>query len=588
VPGILPNDGPWSSAVDEALTALIDRHLSENGLSLTVDQKRRIRQQGPVHQFLNAILDVARREQSGQEQTINLTGIATVLSGSRTALAEYRLWQPPNIDVPDLQVPKLEFRPPMTNPKLPDGPKKAPDAAQPKPQPAQKATPTKPTAESGASTSAAPTAPASAPTAAAPAPVPAVAPPPPAEPALRIRLPNATAGTPYTHVLAFDKTPALEGFRVVRMDGIEGTGMSFDLDMGRIHGAPTTDPKKTHEVTFSARLEKAAGDKTQHRDATFVLLVNPNPRALWNKVDPDPSLPFQKPHQRSAALSGPLRAVASSVRGRSHANNGTFREDDFHFEYDATGQWLVLAVSDGAGSAKLSRRGSELVSQASVSSLVQALPGIDAQLANALPEDQAGTVPAEACQAALDSVFLEPVGRAAFNASRAVQAEAKSLQVEEKALSATLLLAAVRQYGGGLLVASYWIGDGAAAVFDPERGALQLLGDADSGEFSGQTRFLQSSEFGSDPWVSIKKRFRCTWRPSGAFLVFMTDGVSDPKFGTDNALKDPTRWLAWWRNDLCTGVNLSRDHDATPVELESYLDFWSQGEHDDRTLALVY
>jgi hypothetical protein len=68
----------------------------------------------------------------------------------------------------------------------------------------------------------------------------------------------------------------------------------------------------------------------------------------------------------------------------------------------------------------------------------------------------------------------------------------------------------------------------------------------------------------------------------------MTDGVSDPKFGTDNALKDPTRWLAWWRNDLCTGVNLSRDHDATPVELESYLDFWSQGEHDDRTLALVY
>jgi hypothetical protein len=67
----------------------------------------------------------------------------------------------------------------------------------------------------------------------------------------------------------------------------------------------------------------------------------------------------------------------------------------------------------------------------------------------------------------------------------------------------------------------------------------------------------------------------------------MTDGVSDPKFGTDNALRDPARWLSFWNNDLAAQLPLSEPAEDLGSKLEEYLQFWSQGEHDDRTLALV-
>ena len=67
----------------------------------------------------------------------------------------------------------------------------------------------------------------------------------------------------------------------------------------------------------------------------------------------------------------------------------------------------------------------------------------------------------------------------------------------------------------------------------------------------------------------------------------MTDGVSDPKFGTDNALRDPARWLSFWNEDLTAQLALAQPGPEPSARLEEYLQFWSQGEHDDRTLALV-
>ena len=67
----------------------------------------------------------------------------------------------------------------------------------------------------------------------------------------------------------------------------------------------------------------------------------------------------------------------------------------------------------------------------------------------------------------------------------------------------------------------------------------------------------------------------------------MTDGVSDPKFGTDNALRDPSRWLSFWNEDLSLHLPLVEATGDLGAKLEEYLQFWSQGEHDDRTLAVV-
>jgi hypothetical protein len=60
---------------------------------------------------------------------------------------------------------------------------------------------------------------------------------------------------------------------------------------------------------------------------------------------------------------GDRHILVSSKRGRSHANVGSFREDDFAFRhYEATG-WNIVVVADGAGSAKISRKGSALACQ---------------------------------------------------------------------------------------------------------------------------------------------------------------------------------------------------------------------------------
>lgn len=406
----------------------------------------------------------------------------------------------------------------------------------------------------------------------------------------RLLVPNATAEIEYRHQLDLAKEP-LSSFRITAISGLEDIGLQFDPDTGLLHGIPRTEPGKSVQHELQVTLEPLEGSNAR-AEALLSLFINPHPRTLWKQIEPDASLEFRKEHRRSLCDAGPPRVLAASVRGRSHENSGAFREDDFHVGRDDTQEWTVVAVSDGAGSARLSRLGSQIATQACVAILLEALERHAAAIESAL--SAAATGPASEGYAgrleeAGRELFLEPVGRAAFEASRAIKAKASELGVEEKALAATLMFAASRRLDDHLLIASYWIGDGAAALLDPAGGQFRLLGEADSGEFSGQTRFLLSAEFPpTDVWESIRKRFRFHCVPLGTVLLLMTDGVSDPKFGTDNALRDPARWLSFWNDDLAAQLSLTEADPGLGARLEEYLQFWSQGEHDDRTLALVY
>ena len=81
----------------------------------------------------------------------------------------------------------------------------------------------------------------------------------------------------------------------------------------------------------------------------------------------------------------------------------------------------------------------------------------------------------------------------------------------------------------------------------------------------------------------ILKRIRVTLLDDLTALVLMTDGVSDPMFETDRDLADPARWDTFWGEiePHLTGV-------APDVRLLGWLDFWSQGNHDDRTIAVLW
>lgn len=396
-----------------------------------------------------------------------------------------------------------------------------------------------------------------------------------APPQRSVRLPNATAGKPYDQAIDFMRTPQLSGWQLVALQLPVDCGLFFDVATRRLRGTPQAPPGQSPEYQLQGRLGRIDGSGEDEQQIRFDLLVNADPRTLWKDIEPEPGQPFAKSHQQAhVRREAGWQAVAASQRGRSHANVGSFREDHFHFTtYDG---WVLLAVSDGAGSAKLSRRGSEIACETAIQSLQNHLPAfatlVDAGLAAGCPD--------------MAEHALVPLGTAAFTACKAIGDEAKQLGREEKEFSATLLLAVVRPHSNGFFVASYWIGDGALALFDSTQSRVQLLGEADGGEFSGQTRFLLSPEFKPDPWAEMKKRIRCAWAPKTSTLVLMSDGVSDPKFGTDNALKDPARWQQWWQQDLCTEVDLHAPDATLREQLLKYLAFWSPGEHDDRTLAI--
>ena len=123
---------------------------------------------------------------------------------------------------------------------------------------------------------------------------------------------------------------------------------------------------------------------------------------------------------------------------------------------------------------------------------------------------------------------------------------------------------------------------------------IKLLGFPDEGEFSGQTRFLTMQEIFKDA-KSVMDRLRFSIEDDFTALMLMTDGVSDPMFETDNNLNSTAKWDEFWdklhdgfKDDEIPGVDLSDDNEESKYQLLRWLDFWSPGNHDDRTIAILY
>ena len=66
----------------------------------------------------------------------------------------------------------------------------------------------------------------------------------------------------------------------------------------------------------------------------------------------------------------------------------------------------------------------------------------------------------------------------------------------------------------------------------------------------------------------------------------MTDGISDPEFESEKEFEDQERWSEYWSTKV--KPHLSDDAGKSAESLLSSLDFWSPGNHDDRTIAVLY
>jgi hypothetical protein len=356
----------------------------------------------------------------------------------------------------------------------------------------------------------------------------------------------------------------------------ENLGLTYDREQGQLHGLPAAAGDYVLGIRY--RFPEHFGSERPDLEGGCTLIVNPDPRALWKELPSDRNAPDWKPDTDQRYLLGEngVKLVAASKRGRSHAHVGGFREDDFFLE--TTAGWHILAVADGAGSASRSRHGSKIAASRAGEFIKAQLSGDEGRC---LEEAAAAWHSEPTAPQAARKALYPILGGAVFTAVKAIEEEANGKGHPVKDYATTLILGIHKPIASGHLIAAYWVGDGAVAVYRQGNPATALLlGEVDSGEFAGQTRFLDRSTVASGE--GIMQRIRLTLIPDFTALILMTDGISDPKFETDRNLADARYWDRLWQE-----ISPLLDSDRPDDRLLGWLDFWSQGNHDDRTIALL-
>lgn len=397
---------------------------------------------------------------------------------------------------------------------------------------------------------------------------------PPQKSPVRFKLPNATVGKSYQAQLEWTSTTKIT---VLHINGLNDLGLCYDLESNTLSGEPKTAGE--YQLIISYQQDDDIAQATQTVELSLV--INSDPKSLWKNISSDKTVRFWKAdsdYQGKTGLYGWKLAVASK-RGRSHAHIGSCRDDDFALQVDNESLWQIVAVADGAGSSEFSREGARIVAHNSVeilsTQLQQANPALDA-LINRWQLDKSSDN-----ETVLQQTLADIFSAALTNAVETIEALAKQQQVAYRDFYSTLLIAAHKSLPTGEFVVAYWIGDGGLAIYNAEQ-SLELLGINDSGEYAGQTRFLDKNALERNDLV---QRLRFNSQKTFTALVLMTDGITDPLFETDNNLRDVNYWDKLWQQ---IQPKLDENPELSAQNLTDWLDFWSPGNHDDRTIALIY
>lgn len=306
-----------------------------------------------------------------------------------------------------------------------------------------------------------------------------------------------------------------------------------------IRNALTIPPNASYPNTafgnFAVEASILHDDKSQQEVTT----VNVLPK--WNDL-PIPDGPEN--HTEFASKEGEtvdgFQLIGARVRGKKHKHEATNCDD--WFEFDGIGDWTIIAVSDGAGSRKLSRIGSKTSCQAAIQYLKEKLADhtlvergewtnqdFTRNASDGIFEQADIEYIQAGLHGAMEHAFQAVVTAAADRSDNPEYDAMLERKLEVNDLSSTLLLAVIVPAKQGAadrsLIMTCQIGDGMIGALRSD-GTLQLLGQADSGEFSGETDFLTSY-----PKVQAN-----LWQKTFGFfgplqaLMVMTDGVADDYF----------------------------------------------------------
>lgn len=343
-------------------------------------------------------------------------------------------------------------------------------------------------------------------------------------------------------------------------------------------------------------------------DSLLSFVINQKPEDMWKNIDPPQDAPYQKKNSvcNSLCLEGMGKVIlAASQRGRSHAHNGTFRDDDYAIYFDHKTGWCYLAVADGAGSAEFSREGSRIACAKSVELAPIAFTNCEL---NNIDQDDVyvkGLINSTMDEAIVrDELFLHAFHSILYTTQHLIEEEAKkNSYVVDKAkkhktplssyFHTTLLFAAVKKLKDWWLIVTYWVGDGGLVILNSGNcDNVLLMGQPDTGEYAGQTKFFtMRDEANAENPEPYRKRIHVAVLKDFESIFMMTDGVTDPFFPAEENIGDLDYWHKFMQESIPNhfpGVfDKSQSIKNRAESLLKGLNFYSKGQHDDRTMLIV-
>ena len=420
--------------------------------------------------------------------------------------------------------------------------------------------------------------------------------------ALQLTIPNATVGKFYSAKIDFEQLSLVDAI-FTEWHGLEEIGLSFKKETNAIEGIPIQSGELSFKLLFKVdgEIEDAIPN-----EKIIPLVINADPKTLWKDIPSNKEAYFWKEDDvKVFGELGEKHIVVASSRGRSHENSGLFRDDDFSFKYIEEIGWSVVAVADGAGNYPLSREGSRLACNSVIDYFQTHLEKESFQAF----ENQIlayGKSPEEDVLKEINLTSKQNLYKAVLFAHNQIKLLADEAQVSNPELfnnpklkgsidyfHSTLIFTLFKKFDFGYVIMTFGVGDCPIAIMNKDQTKTTLLNWLDVGEFGGGTRFVTQADIFHSQEHPMVSRFNFKIISDFSYLFLMSDGIYDPKFVVEANLEKHEKWIEFLKdlngeNEDNTMVDFSSENKEIANQLSNWMDFWSPGNHDDRTLAIIF
>jgi hypothetical protein len=237
-------------------------------------------------------------------------------------------------------------------------------------------------------------------------------------------------------------------------------------------------------------------------------------------------------------------------------------------------------VADGAGKSKFSRKGSKIACRSAVESCLGRLTEQSRKLKK-LTVRYTWKKSSHISREIMGNLH-DIIASSVTDAYADIVEEAAKKNNHPQDYATTLLMCICKKFEFGWLIGAYGVGDGAICVYHKDNWYTNLL---EGNKYPSVKFFLTTPEI-LQP-AGMERRIRFTIVDDFSALFLMTNGVKDPKFECKTNVPGIELWNRFWE-DISLQVNFSGKINDVGEELLKWLDFWTPGKYDDRTIAMLF